>query len=47
MSKSMKNIMVRVIKKRMNEGEIFDEIIKDYPTLTDAEVEELREAVGA
>lgn len=45
MSKSMKNIMVRVIKKRMNEGEIFDEIIKDYPKLTDAEVEDLRNII--
>ena len=45
MSKSMKNLMVRVIKKRMNEGEIFDEIIKDYPKLTDAEVEDLRNII--
>lgn len=47
MSKAVKNIMVRVIKKRMADGETFDEIIADYPKLTEAEVEELREAVGA
>lgn len=47
MSKSAKKIMVRVITKRMAEGETFDEIIKDYPKLTSDEVEELKEAVGA
>lgn len=47
MSKVIKNIMVRVITKRMSAGETFDEIIADYPKLTDEEVEELREAVGA
>lgn len=46
MTKSMKNLMVRVIKKRMDAGETFEEIIADYPKLTDAEIEELREAVG-
>lgn len=47
MSKSAKKIMVRVITKRMDEGETFEEIIKDYPKLTEIESEELREAVGA
>jgi uncharacterized protein (DUF433 family) len=47
MTTSQKNLMIRVIKKRMAAGETFDEIIADYPKLTDAEVEELREAVGA
>lgn len=47
MSKSAKKIMVRVITKKMDEGETFDDIIKDYPKLTEAEIEELREAVGA
>ena len=47
MSKPQKNLMVRVINRRIASGETFDDIIKDYPKLTDAEVEELREAVGA
>lgn len=46
MSKSAKKIMVRVIAKRMDEGESFEEIIKDYPKLITEEIEELREAVG-
>ena len=47
MSKSAKKIMVRVINNRMAEGESFEEIIADYPKLTEEEIEELREAVGA
>ena len=46
MTKSAKNIMVRVINNRLKKGETFEEIIADYPKLTDVEVEELREAVG-
>ena len=46
MSNSKKKLMVRVITKRMSEGETFEEIMADYPKLTPAEVEELREAVG-
>ena len=46
MTKSAKNIMVRVINNRLKKGETFDEIIADYPKLTDVEVEELREVVG-
>ena len=45
MSKSMKNIMIRVITNRMNNGETFDEVIADYPKLKDAEIEDLRKAV--
>ena len=45
MSKSMRNLMIRVIRKRMNAGETFDEIIEDYPKLTKEEVEDLRAAV--
>lgn len=47
MTKSAKNIMVRVINRRMASGETFDEIIKDYPRLNPEEIKELREAVGA
>ncbi len=46
MSKSAKKIMVRVITRRMESGETFEEIIADYPKLTESEVAELREAVG-
>lgn len=42
MNKSMRNIMVRVITKRMQSGETFDEVIKSYPKLTEEEIEELR-----
>lgn len=45
MSNSAKNIMLRVIRRRMAEGEEFDDILAGYPKLTDAEKEELREAV--
>ena len=46
MTTSKKNLMVRVIKRRMSNGETFDEIIVDYPKLTEEEITELREAVG-
>lgn len=47
MSKSAKKIMVRVIINKMNDGESFDDIIKEYPKLTKEEIAELKEAVGA
>ena len=47
MSKSAKKIMVRVINNRLSDGETFEEIIADYPKLTEAEIEELRKEVGA
>lgn len=46
MSKSMKNLMIRVMKKKMSEGEDLEEILKSYPRLTDEEKQELREAVA-
>ena len=45
MSNSANNIMLRVIRRRMAEGEEFEDILAGYPKLTDAEKEELREAV--
>ena len=45
MSNSAKIIMLRVIRRRMAEGEEFEDILAGYPKLTDAEKEELREAV--
>lgn len=46
MSRPMKNLMIRVIKKKMSEGEDLEEILKSYPRLTDEEKQELREAVA-
>lgn len=42
-----KNLMIRVIKRKLAQGESFDEIIARYPKLTKDEVAELKEAVGA
>ena len=46
MSKSMKNLMIRVMKKKMSEGKDLEEILESYPRLTDEEKQELREAVA-
>lgn len=46
MSRAVKNIIVRVIKNRMAAGEQFDDIIKDYPRLTDQEINEIKEALA-
>ena len=45
MSNSAKNIMLRVIRRRMAEGEELEDILASYPKLTDAEKEELRAAI--
>lgn len=45
MSNAAKNIMLRVIRRRMAEGEELEDILASYPKLTDAEKEELREAI--
>lgn len=45
MSKSMRNIMIRVITNRINNGEMFENIILDYPKLTEEEINDLRGAV--
>ena len=46
MSNASKNIMVRVIKRRMADGENLDDILERYPRLTEEEKQELREAVA-
>lgn len=46
MSRAVKNIIVRVIKNRMAAGEQFEDIIKDYPKLTDQEITEIKEALA-
>ena len=45
MSNAVKNIIVRVVKKRMDAGETFDDIILSYPRLTPEEIEEIRESL--
>ena len=47
MSNAMLNIYVRVIKKRMNEGEDLETILADYSKLTDDEITLLREKVNS
>ena len=38
-------IITRVIKRRVDAGEEFDEIVLDYPKLTEAEIEQIRAEV--
>ena len=45
MSNAAKNIMLRVIRRRMAEGEELEDILAGYAKLTDAEKEELRAAI--
>ena len=46
MNKAVKNIMLRVIRNRMAAGETVDDILADYPKLTEEEKAELKEAVA-
>lgn len=46
MSTAAKNIFIRVIKRRMAEGEFLEDILAGYIKLTEEEKQELREAVG-
>ena len=46
MSNAAKNIMVRVIKRRIAEGENLEDILANYPKLTEEEKQELRKAVA-
>ena len=46
MSNAAKNIMVRVVKRKLAEGEDLEEILAGYSKLTDEEKEELRKAVA-
>ena len=46
MNKALKNIMLRVIRNRIAEGETVDDILADYPKLTEEEKAELKEAVA-
>lgn len=44
MNNAIKNVMLRVISKRVAAGEKFEDIIKDYPRLAQDEIAEIREA---
>lgn len=46
MTKLKKNLMFRVIKKRLDNGENIEDIFADYPKLTDTEKSELKGALG-
>ena len=46
MTKLKKNLMLRVIKKRLDNGENIEDIFADYPKLTDTEKSELKDALG-
>lgn len=46
MSGAVRKIMIRVLKKRMQEGESLEEILSGYPKLSEKEKQELREAVA-
>lgn len=43
MSNAVKNVMLRVIDRRLKADERFEDIIKDYPGLAENEINELRE----
>lgn len=47
MSNAMLNIYVRVIKRRMADGEEIDAILADYIKLTDSEISQIRGKLSA
>lgn len=42
MNSAVKNVMIRAISKRLEAGEKFEDIIKNYPRLTKKEIEEIK-----
>ena len=46
MSNAMLKIYIRVIEKRMSEGEKLEDILNDYPKLTEDEKNEIREKIN-
>ena len=46
MSNAMLKIFVRVIEKRIDEGENLEDILNDYPKLTEAEKDKIREKIN-
>lgn len=45
MSNAVKNIMVRAINKRMEAGEKFEDVIKNYPRLTTDDIKEIKKEI--
>ena len=45
MSKAVRNILVRAVKSRLAAGEEFEEIMKSYPKLAKAKIEEIKKAL--
>ncbi len=46
MSNAVKNVMLRVISKRLEKKESLEEILEDYPRLSDDDKEELQKELG-
>ena len=46
MSNAMLKIYVRVIGKRMDEGENLEDILNDYSKLTESEKDKIREKIN-
>lgn len=46
MSNAKLKLMVSVFKRRMDAGETFEEVLSDYPKLTDSDIAQLRAALG-
>lgn len=46
MSNAMLKIYTRVFKRRMETGESFEDIIADYPKLTDQEIADIKQALS-
>ena len=45
MSTAMLNIFIRTVKRRMENGELLDEILESAPKLTDEEKDAIRRGV--
>lgn len=39
-------VITRVVKRRYDAGEDFEEIIKDYPKLSNKEIQDIKDALG-
>lgn len=46
MSNAKLKLMVSVFRRRMEAGETFEEILSDYPKLTESDITQLRDALG-
>lgn len=46
MTKSQLKLMINVFRRRINQGETFEEIAEDYPKLTAEDLEQISEALN-